>query len=820
MTTRERLLMDFEWRFHLGNASDPAKDFDYGRGDPSSNTKAGDAVGAVRPDFDDGDWALVDLPHDWAVESGFKPEADEHHGYRPLGREWPSTSIGWYRKAFSLSDSDRDKRLYVQFDGAYRDSIVWLNGHYLGRHLSGYTGFEYDITDCANLGGENVLVVRVDASQFEMWSYEGAGIYRHVWLVKADPLHVPQWGTCVTSTVQGKPGQVRVEVTIETKIANECDEDASCKLVSAILDADGKVVGQVQTPRVIVEAWDTREIVQQVILQDPILWSVDSPYLYRIATTVQPDAADRSGRLYPAESKVVDTYETTFGVRTIRFDADRGFFLNGRPLKIKGVCCHQDHAGVGVALPDRIQQYRIEKLKEMGCNAYRCAHNPSTPELLDVCDRLGMLVVDEHRMMGSSPQILGQLKSLILRDRNHPSVILWSLGNEEHAIQGTDVGARIAATMKRLVRRLDPTRPVTLAMNGAWGSQVSQIMDVQSCNYIACGDADKFHSDFSDQPMIGSETASTLSTRGIYEDDEKRGYVNAFGTTVPSWGASAEASWRFWTSRSFVGGVFVWSGFDYRGEPTPYGWPAVVANFGIMDVCGFPKDVYHYYQSWWSDRRVLHVFPHWNWPGKEGQDISVWCYSNCDEVELLLNGKSLGRKRMARESHLEWQVAYAPGKLEARGYEADCGQSGGQQVASRLVETTGAATGLRLTPDRAEIRADGEDVSMVTVAVVDAEGRVVPTALNEVAFTVSDKARIIGVANGDPSSHEPDKAESRRAFNGLCMAIVQSSQAPGEIRLTAESPGLESAGAIICAAHCECRPFVHSGEVAGIGAAP
>jgi beta-galactosidase len=813
MTTRERLLMDFGWRFHLGDASDPARDFDYGGGDSSSNTKAGDAVGAVRPDFDDGDWSAIDLPHDWAVELGFEPEADEHHGYRPLGREWPSTSIGWYRKAFRLSDSDRGKRLYVQFDGVYRDSIAWLNGHYLGRHLSGYTGFQYDITDYVNLSGENVLVVRVDASQFEMWSYEGAGVYRHVWLVKTDPLHVPQWGTFVTTTVQGKPGQVRAKITIQTKITNEYDEDASCTLVSAILDVDGEVVGQVQTPRVVVEAWDTRAIVQQVILQAPILWSVDSPYLYRVATTVQADNADAgrrrpgSGWPHPAASRAVDTYETTFGIRTIRFDADAdkqhpgGFFLNGIPLKLKGVCCHQDHAGVGVALPDRIQEYRIEKLKEMGCNGYRCAHNPPTPELLDVCDRLGMLVVDEHRMMGSSPEILGQLESLILRDRNHPSIILWSLGNEEHAIQGTDVGARIAATMKRLVKRLDPTRPVTLAMNGDWGSQVSQVVDVQGCNYIKCGDADKFHADFPDQPMIGSETASTLTTRGVYEDDEKKGYANGFGTTLPPWGASAEASWRFWASRPFVSGVFVWAGFDYRGEPDPYSWPAVVTNFGIMDVCGFPKDVYYYYQSWWSDRRVLHIFPHWNWPGREGQDISVWCYSNCDEVELFLNGRSLGRKRMTRDSHLEWQVEYAPGRLEARGYEADCGQSGGRQVVTSLVETTGAATALRLTPDRVEIRADSKDVSIVTIAVVDAEGRVVPTAANEITFAVSEDARIIGVANGDPSSHEPDKAERRRAFNGLCMVVVQSNRTPGEIRLTAESPGLESANAVIRAAN-------------------
>jgi len=790
MTTRERILMDSGWRFHLGHACDPARDFGYGVGDSSSNTKAGDPFGAVHPGFDDSDWAVINLPHDWAVELGFEPTAEEHHGYRPIGRDWPSTSIGWYRKTFHLPESDRGRRLFVQFDGIYRDSIVWLNGHYLGRHLSGYTSFEYDITDCANVGGENVLVVRVDASQFEMWSYEGAGVYRHVWLLKTDPLHVPQWGTCVTSTVREEPAGSWAEITIQTRLVNECDEKTTCTLTSVVSDADGRVVGQVETQQVIVEAWGAREIVQRVSLLNPMLWSTESPYLYRVTTTVQSD------------EQVNDTYETTFGIRTIRFDPDRGFFLNGKPLKIKGVCCHQDHAGVGVALPDRIQEYRIEKLKEMGCNAYRCAHNPPTSELLDVCDRLGMLVLDEHRMMGSSPELLGQLENLVRRDRNHPCVILWSLGNEEHAIQGTEVGARIAATMKRLVRRLDPTRPVTLAMNGDWGGPVSQVVDVQGCNYIACGDADKFHAEFPDQPVIGSETASTLSTRGVYEDEQAKGYVNAFGTVLPSWGASAEESWQFWSSRPFVGGVFVWSGFDYRGEPTPYGWPAVITNFGIMDICGFPKDNYYYYQSWWSKRNVLHIFPHWNWPGKEGEEITVWCYSNCDEVELRVNGTSLGRKQMSPGSHLEWKVRYAPGQLEARGYR------GGRRVMTRVVETTGDPKALELTPDRPIIRADGEDVSLVTVAVTDAEGRLVPVASNDVTFTISGYGRIIGVGSGDPSSHEPEKATRCRAFNGLCMVIVQAGRTPGMIQLVAESPGLIPARVEIRTEGCASRPYI------------
>ena len=790
MTIREPLSMDFGWRFHLGD--DEPVSGGLGGADPTIYTKTRRAVGAVRPDFDDSEWQEIDLPHDWVVALGFDPRADRRHGHRPVGREYPSSSIGWYRKTFNLPQSDEGKRLSIEFDGIYRDSTAWLNGHRLGRHLSGYTGFRYDISDCANYGDENVLVVRVDARGFELWSYEGAGIYRHVWLVKADPLHVAHWGTRVTPTVEKEAGEISAEVTIQTNILNESDADTTCTLISTVLDADGQVVAEPRISGIAVEAWGKCEIVQHVALKDAILWSVDSPHLYRLVTTIQRGA------------NITDTYDTIFGIRTIRFDADEGFFLNGKSLKIKGLCCHQDHAGLGTALPDAIQEFRIRKLKEMGANAYRCAHNPPTPELLDVCDRLGMLVMDENRMMGSSPESLKQLKSLILRDRNHPCVILWALGNEEMIVQGTEVGARIAATMKRLVKRLDPTRPITLAMNGSWGSQVSQIMDVQGCNYIHCGDADKFHEDHPGKPMLGSETASTLCTRGIYAKDEGNCHVDAYGSTLPTWGATPEEMWRFWGGRPFVAGVFVWTGFDYRGETTPYLWPAVSSNFGVIDVCGFPKDSFYYYQSWWSDETVLHIFPHWNWPGKEGQGIPVWCYSNCDEVELFLNGKSLGEKVMPRCFHLEWDVEYVPGKLEAKGYK------GGREVVTTVVETTGSAAALRLTADRARIRADNQDVFTVAVAVVDGEGRLVSTADNQVTFAVSGRAKIIGVANGDPSSHEPDKADRRKAFNGLCMAIVQSGWTAGDIKLTGESPGLRSASVVVRAEECDARPFVQS----------
>jgi len=789
---RQRLSMDFGWKFHLGHIFDVSRDFKFGMGGPAVNAKAGDAVGAIRPDFDDNSWQKVDLPHDWAVELDFDAKAERYHGYKPLGREWPSTSIGWYRKTFQVAKSDEGKRLSIEFDGIFRESIVWLNGYFLGRHMSGYTSFRYDISDYVNYGGKNVLVVRVDASQFEGKEfYEGAGIYRHVWMVKTDALHVAPWGIFISSTVENKAGTLSAEITIKTKIANEYNKDITCQLLSTIIDAEDKNVGEAQSIKSI-RAWENEEFTQQVTVKNPRLWSTKSPYLYRLITRIKK------------EETTVDVYKIPFGIRSIRFDANNGFFLNGKPLKIKGVCCHQNYAGVGTALPDYIHEFRIKKLKKMGCNAIRCAHNPPAPELLNACDRLGMLVIDENRMVGSSPEILGQLESMILRDRNHPSVILWCLGNEEYHIQGTEVGARICSTMKRLVKRLDPSRSVTLAMNGEWGSKVSLIMDVQGCNYLRLGDVDKYHETYPDHPIIATETGCAFSTRGIYTNDKEKGYVNAYGTMLPGWGSTAEKSWRFWAKRPFVSGVFVWNGFDYRGEPEPYYWPCVNSNFGIMDLCGFPKDNYYYYKAWWSKDTVLHIFPHWNWRGKEGEEINVWCYSNCEEVELFLNGKSLGKKKMEPNSHLEWKVKYSPGKLEAKGYK------NGKEVATAKRETTGEPIKLKLIPDRLVIKADNEDISIVKVSLLDRQGHIVPTANNQVMFSITKNAKIIGVGNGDPSSHEPEKTAKCKAFNGLCQVIIQSSRETGEIKLTAESPGLESTSVIIRAESCEFKPFVPS----------
>jgi beta-galactosidase len=777
---RERLLLDFGWRFHFGHAEDPAKDFDFGR--HGAFAKSGNLIPAAGERFDDSQWQAVDLPHDWAVELPFVNDPSlTDHGFKPLGRNYPASSVGWYRRVFDLPKGDDGKRISLEFDGVFRQAMVVFNGHYLGENMSGYAPFRFDVTDFAVYGGKNVLLVRVDATMDEGWFYEGAGIYRHVWLVKTNPLHVPQWGVFARAEAHGG-------VAITTEIVNHSDMERNCRVTSRILDPEGKEAG-IADAAITIGAWGRREVEHQIVVKSPASWSIDSPSLYRVLTSVESGGG------------VVDQYETTFGIRTIEFHAEKGFLLNGAILKIKGTCNHQDHAGVGAALPDRLHAYRIERLKEMRSNAYRTSHNPPAPELLDACDRLGMLVMDETRMMSASPEGLNELERMVRRDRNHPSIVIWSLGNEEPE-QGKDRGAREVATMKRLVRRLDPTRPVTMAMNYGWGEGVSRVVDVQGFNY-GNDKIDDFHTRFPALPEVGSEVSSALGTRGIYANDKERGYVSAYDVNKPKWGSTAEEWWKIFVESPYLAGGFVWTGFDYRGEPTPYEWPCISSHFGIMDTCGFPKDNFYYYQAWWGTRPVLHLFPHWNWEGRQGQEIEVWCHSNLARVELLLNGKSLGAKPVTRNTHLMWKVRYEPGVLEAHGYAAAAGPPA---IVKR--ETTGAPAKVVLRPDRKRINADGEDVTIVTAEVQDKQGRVVPTASNAVGFIVEGSGRLIGVGNGDPSCHESDKQDWRSAFNGLCMAIVQASKSASDLKIEAISEGLESATLVIQCASVKARPAV------------
>ena len=730
---REHLLMDFGWRFALGNAADAKKDFDNGTGYFSYFAKAGYGDGAAAEGFDDRAWRKLDLPHAWCVELPFDSFTGYSHGFKAIGRDHPENSVGWYRKTFFIPLSDSGKRISIEFEGIFRNSIVWVNGFYLGTENSGYTSFCYDISDYLNYGGENVAAVRVDATMEEGWFYEGAGIYRHVWLNKTSPLHVARYGTFITASLNNN----NAVITARTAIINESSKRAVFDLEEKILDEKNNIISSGTKKHLVLNPGDKKEYFSNYDVVNPKLWSIENPYLHKLETVIR------------SEGKIADIYETTFGIRTVRFDPNEGFFLNGKRVEIKGTNEHQDFAGVGTALPDALQEFRIRRLKEMGSNAIRTAHNPPTPELLDACDKLGMLVLDENRLMGTNKEHLECLEDLIKRDRNHPSVILWSLGNEEWAIEGNMKGARIASAMQEYAQRLDSSRAFTAACSGGWDSGIGTVTQVMGYNYIVQGNIDEHHSKFPWQAGVGTEEANTRCTRGIYITDRSKGFLAPAVRSLQN--AGTEYGWKFYSARKFLAGLFYWTGFDYRGEPNPFGWPQVSSQSGLIDLCGFPKDTYYYLKSWWGDKPVLHIAAGWSGGNKAGKEIKVVVYGNCEQVEMLLNNKSLGRKIMPLNGHLEWNVKYHPGILLAAGY------TDGRKTLTDRVETTGAPYAIKSTADRNEINADGEDVSVITIQVNDAEGLMVPDAGNEICFFIAGPGRIIGVGNGNPSSHEPDR---------------------------------------------------------------
>jgi beta-galactosidase len=774
---RARISLDRGWRFAFGDAADPWRDFGFGADEARAHITAW--RGPIRANFDDSTWRAIDVPHDWVPGLPFVegPKTAElvSHGFKPVGRAFPATSIGWYRKRFTVPGTDAGRRFRLEFDGAFRDCHVWLNGVLLGRHEGGYGPFAFDATDLIRSGAENLLVARVDATQAEGWFYEGAGIYRHVWLVETSPVHVPAWGVFVEPAVAGATAHVAVKTTI----TNESDGAVTATLESQVVGPDGKTVASLMRPAIAIRPWTTARVAQSADVANPEMWSLEKPSLYRLVSIVRVGARE------------VDRVVTRFGIRTIRFDADKGFFLNGRHVQINGVCNHQDHAGVGAAVPDRLLRFRLERLREMGVNAYRTSHNPPAPELLDFADEMGVLVMDETRLFSSSEDALGQLRDMVRRDRNHPSVILWSIGNEEPE-QGTPRGNLIARTMKRAVKELDTSRPVTYASNSGAYAGVNELMDVRGFNYHV-DEIDRYHHEHPAQPLFGSEIASTLCTRGEYAADKARGYMPAYDTSAPAWGETAEQWMTFFMARPWLAGAFVWTGFDYRGEPTPYEWPCISSHFGILDTCGFAKDLFWYYRSWWTTEPVLHLLPHWNWKGREGQSIDVWAFTNVEEVRLSLNGRDLGTRKVERYGHAAWQVPYEPGRLEAVGLR------GGREILRTAIETTDEPVRVMLSADRDRIDAEGGDLSVVTVSAVDPRGRLVPLADNDVTFDVTGPGRIIGVGNGDPSSHEADTFASRadgeatwhrRLFHGLAQVIVQSTGEAGDIRLRVSAKGL------------------------------
>lgn len=764
------------------------------------------------PGLDDGDWAEVRVPHDWAITGPFDRRHDlqrtkiaedgetkeaEHTG-RTGGL--PHAGIAWYRRTLKIPVSWADKRVYVEFDGVMSHSTVYLNGEKVGGWPYGYSSFSFDLTDKLVVGGDNLLAVRVDNKPAASRWYPGAGIYRNVRLVATNPVHVAHWGTYITtSSITDR--EAWIDVT--TEVENHTDQVADIELVTNILDPQGQEIAGVLSMEKVGKAFVFQ---QKIRIPSPLRWDIESPNLYTAVSTVLRDGV------------IVDRYETPFGLRTLDFDAEAGFSLNGRHLKLKGVCMHHDLGALGSAVNKRAIERQLEKLKEMGANAIRTSHNPPAPELLELCDRMGFLVIDEafdEWRLGKVPNgyhILfdewaeKDLRAMIRRDRNHPCIIMWSIGNEIGE-QGSEDGAQVAEFLTDICHQEDPTRPVTAGFNAsdaAIKNGLAAVVDVPGWNYKPHL-YKKYHEEHPEWVMYGSETESCVSSRGEYyfpvkeERDVRRStlHVTSYDVSAPSWGYPPDYEFKAQEECPFILGEFVWTGFDYLGEPTPYKteWPSRSSYFGILDLCGFPKDRYFLYRSHWSKEPTLHLLPHWNWPGREGEVTPVHCYTSYPAAELFLNGRSLGIRRKDPESvfsryRLVWdEVRYEPGTLKVVALDED-----GKPAMSKEVKTAGPPARLELEADRSRIRADGEDLSFITVRVVDEEGVLCPLADNLVRFTLNGPAEIAAVDNGDQTSTEPFLADYRKAFHGLCLLVIRSLKGEaGKVEVTASADGLQEA---------------------------
>jgi beta-galactosidase len=797
---RQRLSADFEWKFSQG-----------------------EVPGAEKPDFDDRQWRTLNLPHDWSIEGPYaQSEATGGGGgYLPTG-------IGWYRRAFTAPEAWRAKKVFVEFDGVYMNSDVWLNGQLLGHRPFGYMSFEYDLTPYLKFGQANVLAVRVDNSHQpnSRW-YSGSGIYRHVWVTVTDPLHVSHWGTYVTTP---KVSEDSATIRIRTQIQNESSSRQDFTLVTEILDAQGAVVARAESNKALA-AGVSEESEQSLAVARPKLWSIESPNLYFVHTTLKLGA------------QVADDFSTPFGIRDLAYDVDKGFLLNGKPVKMQGMCLHHDGGCVGAAVPLGVWERRLRELKAMGCNAIRLSHNPPAPELLDLLDRQGFLVMDEAFDEWKSPKVREgyakyfvewsqrDLTDMLRRDRNHPSIVIWSVGNEIPEQTRTN-GPAVLRPLVETCHREDPTRPVTSACDNIFTDTKSatpafvNLLDVVGYNYAdrwgtrreTMYDDDR-HA-FPRRKMLGTES-SVVGARGDYSLTGGGGF-GGFGGGPGSAGGGAgtkrppgytlsmiraEQLWKFIKVHDYVIGDFGWTGIDYLGESR---WPGKLAASGMLDTCGFPKDNYYFYQSQWTTNLMLHLFPHWNWKGKEGQVIPVVCYTSCDTVELFLNGRSFGVKSLefprqgtaggwnsyarpqqptgsTADLHLTWDVPYEPGTLKAVGYKY------GRDVCEEEIVTTGEPAAVVVASDRANLFADGRDVAHLTVKIVDAQGKTVPAATNLVSFELQGPAKLIGVDNGNPVSHEAYQSNERLAYHGQCLAIIQSTRQAGHVRFALRSEGLSGA---------------------------
>jgi beta-galactosidase len=782
---RQHLLIDKDWKFIQS-----------------------DVEGAEKSNFDDTRWRTLNLPHDWSIEGEFKEDAITKGpgGYLPAG-------IGWYRKHLSLSSVGKDQQFWIEFDGVYMNSDVWINGQHLGKHPYGYTSFYYDLTHFIRKG-ENIIAVRVDNSlQPNSRWYSGSGIYRHVWLNMAGPVHISQWGTYITTpTVDSSSATISVRTSVE----NHYQITKNMVLRSAVIDGSGKEIAVAETPVTLSPSGKT-DIEQTIIVASPELWSIETPSLY----TLQSYVLDGT--------KPIDNFISTFGIRKIEYDTDKGFFLNGQHVKMNGVCLHHDAGCLGAAVPEQAWARRLQLLKDMGCNAIRTSHNPPASEFLDLCDKMGFLVMDE--IFDEWVEQKGQVQysyhvhfaewsqtdqiSMIHRDRNHPSIVIWSAGNEVPD-QVKENGSEVLRKLIKTFHKEDPTRPVTQANDriaagdGPAKLPFLELQDIVGYNYVDRWNERRelYYSvdrhDHPDWKMIGTENVSVGGLRGQYsigsnQSDRRLGRSRDYRLGM----IQAEQLWKFTSVNDYVIGDFMWTGIDYLGEA---GWPNKNSSSGVIDLCGFPKDGYYFYQSQWTKKPMVHLFPHWNWAGHEGQIISVIAYTNCDTAELFLNGKSFGKKSYVfpqqghsktwngysrpyiapttSDLHLTWDVPYEPGTLKI------VGKKNGKIVTEEM-RTTSKPAAIRLSADRKDLNADNRDIANVKVEIIDENGLVVPDANNLIEFKVEGEGILIGTDNGDPQDKTPMKSEQRNAFNGMALAVIQSTERSGKISITAVSENLK-----------------------------
>ncbi len=770
---RETIRLNDGWRFALGHV-DMARDYTHGTEYFTYLTKTGfdHNKGPANVKFDDSNWQQVTLPFDWVVDLGFSGEASHSHGYKKVGWKYPESSVGWYRRHLTVPASDWGKRISVQFDGIFRNSQVFINGHYVGGEPSGYATQVYNLTEYLNYGGDNILTVRADASMEEGWYYEGAGIYRDVWLVKTQPLHVVPFGTFISFDISENHQYATAK--IETTVRNEKPDTCQLVIRQTLKDDKGQTAATAESTAQPLTAMASVTVEQRLNVKDPRLWSLEQPTLYTLTTEVL------------ADGQVTDRYETKTGIRSLCFDVQKGILLNGQPIMVKGCDLHQDHAGVGAGIPDGLWLYRVQQLKKYGFNTIRSSHNPATPALLDVCDSLGVLMIDETRLLGTADHQLNLMQRMIERDRNHPCVMLWSIGNEEWGCEGSETGERIARKMVEEAHFIDPTRLTTYGNSGGYG--IVKQVDIHGYNYIVQNDVVNRHRAHPDWFVIGTEETSGCGTRGVYFTDSIKGWmrsINYQGEERTNGEKNViERGWKFYDENSWAGGPCYWTGFDYRGEPNPMVWPATGSQFGILDYCGFPKDEAYYLQAWWTEEPVLHLLPHWNLRGHEGDSIEVWAYSNCERIELIQDGRSLGTQAMPHNGHLVWKTVYKPGRLVAKGYRH------GRMVKKTIVETTGEAVQLTADVSTTTLRRNGEDVAVIDLTLLDKKGRFVPDANEEITVKVNGPAIVLGWGNGDPGFKDIERPQetdwqqaSLRSFSGRAQVIIRSKQGDGAVNV-------------------------------------